>query len=328
MSEAVEYLTLSNSKAKTWRRCPKQFEFKYKMNLKSKKRARPLELGSFVHELMQWHYDGMDWKEAWRQGRDQFYGLFEEEREDLGDIPADALRIFTAYLRHYRDEDQHYHIIDTELDEVITLPNGLRFRMIIDLVVEEPDGGIWLWDHKNVGNFMPVEFMLLDSQLSRYFWGAQYLGYKPLRGILFNELITKPPTLPKLLKNGKELEKRKNIRCDYYTYLHEVKRHNLPIKPHKEFLLYLKSKTQDDWFRRTRLPKDAPLTQRMMQELTMTSREIKNAEETDSFPRTPDKSCVWGCDYTGLCQLQLQGADIRPMIKQGFTERTPRKEDA
>jgi hypothetical protein len=56
--EAREYLVLSNSKVKTWNRCPKQWEFKYIYGLRPKKKTIQLERGSWVHELLMVHYDG------------------------------------------------------------------------------------------------------------------------------------------------------------------------------------------------------------------------------------------------------------------------------
>lgn len=324
MSVATEYKVLSNSKVKTWRRCPKQFEFKYPMGLRPKAKALPLERGSWLHELLQYHYDGMDWRRRHKELSAEFYLLFEEEREDLGDLPGECYRIMRSYEMNYVREDQGLRVIDSELDEVVTLPNGLKFRMIIDLVMEEPDGGLWIWDHKTVKDFLPADFLLLDAQLARYFWGAEQLGYSPLRGIVFNELRTKPPTLPEVLKNGR-LTERKNLQCDVYTYYRQIKRLGLDKRDYASTLRRLMSQN-DRWFRRTPLPKDPPLTRRLMQELTMTAREIKNAEETDAYPRTVEKDCQWMCSFLEPCVIQLNGGDISDVIKMRYETRKPKDE--
>lgn len=314
---------LSNSRAKTWRRCPKQYEYKYILGLKPKKKSIHLERGSWLHDLLQHHYDGEDWRARHKELTKEFDFLFDEEKEDLGDLPTDCERLFRSYLFNYHQEDQNYKVIDSELDEIITLPNGLRFRMIVDLVVEELDGGIWIWDHKTVGRFLPPDFLLLDAQLGRYFWGMERLGYKPLRGIIFNEIITKAPTLPKLIRNGTQLEKRKNLHCDFYTYYREIKRHGLDVQQHVGFLNHLKTKN-DDWFRRTPLPKDPPLTKTLMKELVDTAREIRNAEDLDAFPRTVMKDCQWDCSFMEPCAIQLMGGDASHTFKLRYTTREDR----
>lgn len=319
-------LRLSNSKAGTWRRCPKQFHFRYVRGLRSRRKALPLERGTWLHALMEAYYDPRDdqpsWREVHKERSKAFHVLFDEEKEDLGDLPTEVMRIFTSYLQRYGKQDKRWTVIDTELDEIITLPNGLRFQVIIDLIVEEPDGGMWIIDHKTVGRFMDADFMLLDAQLARYFWAAEHMGYGPLRGIIFNEVITKPPTLPKLLQDG-TLEKRANISCDVYTYYREIQRHGLDLEPHRAFLQKLKAQ-EDRWFRRTRLPKDNPLTDRLMEELYMTARDIERAASTGEYPRSVSKDCTFGCEFKTACQVELMGGDSDSIIQMGFT--TKRKE--
>jgi len=317
---------MSNSRAKTFRRCEKQYEFKYVMGLKPKAKAIPLERGSWLHKLLEVHYDGGDWKEAHRTLTNQFNGYFEEEREDLGDLPAECERIFRSYLMNYPDDRRNYKVIDTELDEVITLPNGLRFRIIIDKIIEEMDGGLWIVDYKTVKNFLPPDFLLLDAQLARYFWGAEKLGYYPLRGAIFDEIRTQAPTAPKQLKTG-GLERRKNIRCDVYTYFRELKRLGIDPKPYKPFLNYLMSKNEE-WFRRTRLSRDRSLVLQQMLDLNSTAKEIQRAEQRNHFPRSPMKDCQWDCSFLTPCAIQLQGGSIKEVVKMKYTTRSQRAEDA
>lgn len=325
-SEAHEFKTLSNSKIKTWRRCPHQFYYKYILGYRPKEKSIYLERGSWIHALLETYYDGGNWMERHKGLAHEFYGMFEEERELLGELPDECERIMRSYLMRYRNDDRDVKVIDTELDELITLPNGLRFRMIVDKVIEESDGGIWIVDYKTVGRFLPSDFLLLDAQLGRYFWGMEHLGYKPLRGIIYDEIITKAPTIPKVLQNGK-LERRANIHCDVYTYLREVKKlgHDWKDPYYAPFVKKLLNR-QDDWFRRSRLPKDPPLTKRLMEELVMSAREIKNAEETDSFPRSPMKDCQWDCSFIGPCAITLQGGDAEAILKMKYDRRT-RKDD-
>lgn len=335
-----EALRLSNSKANTFQRCPRKFMYRYEQGLRAKVKALPLERGTWLHALLETHYanydrhtvkvgkrlvpTGGDWRVTHKALTQAFNTLFDEEKEDLGNLPEECLRIFKSYLMRYAKEDAaRWKVIDTELDEIITLPSGLRFQIIIDLIVEEPDGGLWIVDHKTVGRFMPVDFMLLDAQLARYFWGAEHMGYKPLRGILFNEVNTTAPTLPKVLTNGTELEKRANLRCDVYTYLRELKRHGMDLDPHREFVKRLASQ-QDMWFRRTRLPKDPPLIKTLMEELEMTADAIRHAQDTGHYPRSVSKDCTWGCEYLHMCQVELAGGDASDIIKSRFTTKEER----
>lgn len=321
-------MRISNSKAKTWRRCPKQYEFKYVHKLRPKRRKIHLELGSWVHDLLMHYHDGQDWKKQHRLLTVKFNNLFEEEKEDLGDLPQEALRLMSSYLRHYEKQDKDHHTIDTEMNEIITMPDGTEFNFIIDEIYEEPGQGLWLRDHKTVGKFMPADFMLIDAQLTRYFYCAEKLGYTPLLGVEFNEIRTKAPVVPEELKSGL-LSQRQNMDTDYWTYLRAIKRRKQSPKIYMETLRRLWEREQGDsrFFRRSRLPKDKPVTDRMMAELTMTAQEIEAAEAVNRFPRTADKSCEWMCDYMDLCVVELTGGDTSSLIKMKYDQKKRNEED-
>lgn len=324
MAVAEQRMRLSNSKVKTWRRCPKKYKYKYVDKLQPKTKSLPLERGTWLHSMLQYHYDGMGWKTVWKRLARDFNNLFEEEREMLGDLPGETKRIMQSYLRHWQLEDQGITVVDSELDEIVTLPNGIDFNFIIDLIVEDDDGGLWLWDHKTVKDFMDADFHLLDAQLTRYYWCAEHMGYTPLRGVVFNELRTKPPTIPQLLVRG-GLSVAKSIDTDLYTYYREIRRHDLDPADYSEILQRLAAQN-DKWFRRTRIPKDPPVTKALMEELVYSAREIRRAERRGEFPRTPEKSCKWDCEFKDLCVTELHGGNVNPIIKMNFTERRRREE--
>jgi hypothetical protein len=321
MEPAEGGLRLSNSKVKTWRRCPKMYEFKYVMGLKKKEPAVHLRRGSWLHELLMVHYDGHDWLERHAELTRTFLNeTFEEEREEYGDLPEECERIMRSYVQHWKQDDAKLRTVDTEVDELIALPNGDVFNFIIDWIVEDNSRGLWLYDTKTVGKFMSEAFMTLDTQLARYFWAAERMGYRPLRGVVFNEVITRAPTKPEVLKNGR-LTERKNLQCDVYTYYHCIQELGQDPREYAETLRRLKAQS-DRWFRRTPLPRDAPLTKMHMKEMMMSSREIKSAVRRGEFPRTVDKSCEWGCDYMEPCMIQLHGGDISEVIKRRYEQRT------
>lgn len=312
-------MRISNSKANTWRRCPLKYKYKYVDKLESRRKSLPLTRGDWLHQMLMQHYDGQGWEAIHGKLTRNFYNLFEEEREDLGDLPAETRRILQSYLHRYRREDTGLVVVDSEVDEILTLPNGLEFNFIIDLIIEE-DGLLWLWDHKTVGNFLPEDFKLMDSQLTRYFWAAHHMGYRPLGGVIFNELRTKPPIVPKLTAKTKQLERRMNIDTDLFTYYHEIRRHGFDPSDYSAILAHL-AKQKDKFFRRTRLPKDRHMTKRMMDELVWTADEIANAERKNRFPRTQTKDCRWDCEFKSICQTELFGGDPTPIIKKQFKQR-------
>jgi hypothetical protein len=237
----------------------------------------------------------------------------------LGDLPRECARIMRSYIAHYEHEDQRYVTIDSEMDEVVTLPNGLRVNVIVDLVVwDKRYRGIWLWDHKTRKNFEDADNIILDPQGSRYYDAAQLMGYRPLLGFVQNEIRTKAPAIPSVLRTG-GLSKRKNIDTDVRTYMAEIRRHGLDPNRYRDILQIIAARQKDKFFRRTALPKDPPILRTTRRELVQSANEIIHAKQKDAYPRTFDRSCSWGCDYRDICIAELLGGDISSMIKMNYT---------
>lgn len=317
-------MRVSNSKVKVYRRCPNQYRYKYVMKLQPRAKSLQLERGSWIHELLQAHYDGEDWMDLHKTRTKEFYNLPEEIREDLGDLPSECRRIMRSYLRYWRDEDKHFFVVDSELDEIVTLPSGLEFHVIIDLIVEDLRTNLlWIWDHKTRKSFEASDNMLLDPQLTNYYGAATILGYKPLGGVLYNEIRTKAPAIPEMTQRG--LTRRKNIDTDVFTYMSALRKHGLDPVDYSEILRHIARGQPERFFRRRKLPKDRPMLRTMRRELVQSAREIRAAEDDVRFPRTFLTSCKWDCDYKNLCIAELHGGDISSMIKLNFRRR--KKED-
>lgn len=320
-------LILSNSRLNTAHRCWNLYRYKYVMGLKKKQRSLPLERGSWIHELLMVDADGEDWKVRHKLLTAKFRNLWQEDRDELGDLPTECARIFLNYKRHYRSDRDRYVVVDTELDETVTLPNGVQLRIIIDRVVEDTiDGGLWLWDHKTRANFENIDSMMLDPQLTLYFAGAEILGYQPVRGVMYDEIRTKAPTVPALLKNG-SLSKAKNIDTDVFTYMSEIRRQELDPADYADILAIVANKSKDKFLRRTPLPKDPPVLRQVVREAMATGQQMLDCERRDAYPRCHDKSCNW-CDYKDLCLAELYGGDITPLINMNYTDRRVKDEDA
>lgn len=310
---------ISNSKAKTYRRCPKRYRYKYVDKLEPRKKKIHLERGTWLHALLMHHYDGQDWELHHRRLSTLFYEeTFQEQIDEFGDLPNDVKRLMKAYVNRYRAEDRHWTVVDSEVDEYITLPNGLKFNFIIDLIVEEA-GYLWLVDHRGIKSFMRSDVMRRDPQLSRYFYGAKKLGYSPLGGVIFNQIRTKPPAVPLVLQSGR-LSQRMNIDTDIHTYYRAIRQLRQDPASYSQILQHL-ARQQDKFFERSRLPKDRALMRNTMRDLIETAQEIQIAEQVQRFPRTIDKSCEWECDFRDVCMVEYLGGDPSSVVRMNFRQR-------
>lgn len=157
----------THSMVKTFRRCPKQAEYKYARRLKAKRQGAPLKRGVWMHELLEDHHGGKDWRARHAALSTKFYELFDEEREYYGDLPGVINTMMEAYEWHYAKDTWIVH--ETEVTLEAELPDGTLYRGKIDAIIEN-SLGIWLIDHKTHGRIPGLGFRLLDAQNALYVW--------------------------------------------------------------------------------------------------------------------------------------------------------------
>ena len=347
MCGAYRSMTLAafnQSKIKMWRRCQKQYAFRYDYSPDGKelvpKHAKvQLQRGTWLHALIEAHFReeaGMSmakgtWKEVHAQYKAEFDKLFEEERSELGDLPDECYRIFKSYLRFYGDEGDRYvtaklHDGSPAVEFVLEaeLPDGRTFKGRVDRLVEDTEyGGLWVWDHKWVKTVPDSDERMMSPQSPMYVWGLRSLDYD-LRGFLYNYGRTKAPAIPQVLKKPQgAVSQRRNMDTDIATYCKVLKEQygenwkTMAKTVYREHLQRLKNR-EVLWFRRERIPVDDALIERCLTEFTASIAQIDNREDHLTAPRSYFYNCKFGCEYHALCVAEFTGLNIDPLIKSRY----------
>lgn len=356
-------INLNQSRVKMFRRCQKQYSFRYdypalyggtkNQEMVPKRKKLPLYRGTWMHALQQalhqeWAgnkefsveigkniYDVSSWQEMHEDLCEEFDAMFEEEKEDLGELDEECERLFRSYLRFWREDVDRYDIaiIDDkpaiELIVSMEVPGmkGIRFKGMIDLVVEDLEyGGLWIWDAKWVKTIPAPDERMMSPQALLYVWTLRQMGYD-IRGFVFNYGRTKPPAIPYVLqrssKNGPagSVTVRKKLDTDLRTYVQAIK--DAHGKDWKKWLSYYKPKIDELrgreglWFRRERIPTEPERVETALAEYITTARDILRRAET--APRTYTYECKFQCEYHDLCVSEFTGLDISPLVKANFT---------
>ena len=317
----------THSMLKTFRRCPKQAEFKYVHRLKPRLLGSPLKRGTWIHSLLEEHHAGRDWRAMHAKLSAQFNKMFDEEKDFYGDMPTEIKTIMESYAWHYKNDPWIVH--ETEFQIEAEFPDGSIYRGKVDALVEN-QFGLWLVDHKSHKSLPDHSFRLLDSQSALYLWAAQQNGI-PVLGFIWNYLRWKAPSVPQILKDGSRLSKSA-CDTDYPTYVRALKRYKeeygLKITPeYKERARYLKSlqykpgmPQASGFFRRDVLEKSPEMLERAMRENFHTAQRMNTYDFRDkaAVERVVERSCSFSCSYTDLCTADLMGANTRPLIKQNY----------
>lgn len=318
----------THSMVKCFRRCPKQFNYKYIERLRPKALGRPLSLGTWFHTLLETYYKEGDWKEAHAELTKKYYELFEEERDELGPLPEDCERLMRSYLWHYSNEVWKIHEVEYTLEA--EWPDGTVYRGRIDLLVEN-QFGLWIVDHKTTKRMPDLGFRLLDAQSALYIWAA--LKNKiPVQGHIWNYVVSKPPTIPKLLKDGSRIARLNQLNTDYPTLVKFIKANEIDPRPYKTLLMRLKSQQYEagamqtsPFFIRSVLEKSNEMLKKVASEAYHTSKRMHAYpfHQPEIVERVADRSCTFSCSYTELCTMELFGGNTNNLRKQKYTVGDP-----
>jgi PD-(D/E)XK nuclease superfamily len=356
----------NQSRIKQFRRCQKQYSFRYdypgfygkkgKMEMIPLKKRLPLYRGSWMHALQEAHHhswadipefkmvfgEGRNALEFWVQGwedvqetlTEQFNNQFDEEKEELGDLPAETKAMWREYLKFWKDDFDRYTVAtlpdgEPAIEFIVECPLdkfGLKnaaFKGKIDLLVEDKEyDGLWIWDAKWVKSIPPPDERMMSPQACLYVWALRETYDLDVRGFVYNYGRTKAPAQPRVLLNG-TLSVAAKMDTTYATYLTAVK------KTHGEkwknwvpyYLPKLKALKGREalWFDRERIPVEDDRILLAIREYTATVRDIQRREKRREYvPRSYFYSCAYSCDYHSLCAAEFQGIEIEPMIKQYF----------
>ena len=347
----------NQSRIKMFRRCQKKYSFRYDygedhQEMVPKKRKLPLYRGSWMHALQealhyQWAgfeqfsiefgtetFDVSSWEELHEDLTEEYDQLFDEEKEELGDIDVECERLFKSYLRYWKEDEKRYQVAEiegkpaVELIVSVNLPKlkGAAFKGKIDLVVEDLEyGGLWVWDAKWVKNIPAPDERMMSPQALLYVWALRLMGYD-IRGFVFNYGRTKAPATPYVLKRSSSrgpagsVTMRRRLDTDLRTYLQAIKEAH--GKRWREWLPYYKPKLlelrgrEGLWFRRERIPTEDERIERAVEEYYATVRDIRRRSE--DTPRTYQYDCKFGCEYHDICTAEFTGLDITPLVKANF----------
>lgn len=330
----------NQSRIKLFRRCQKAYSFRYDTKPGQEMVPRVpkvgLRRGSWLHELIEAHHrnwagEDINWRDVHERNSREFEGYFVEEQEELGDLPSECFRIFRSYLRFWRADADSFEVamlkeggpaiefnVEVPLDKWgISSP----FKGRIDLLVRDLEyGGLWIWDHKWMKMIPRPDERMMSPQALMYAWALRKLGYD-IRGFLFNYGRTKPPTIPRVLKNG-SLSMAKRMDTDYSTYLTAIKENHgeqwklYAKKVYRQKLLDLKGREQM-WFNRQRIPVEPARIKRGLAEFLITIKDIERRNMKHP-PRSYFFNCPFTCEYHDPCVAEFQGLDIEPLIKKSY----------
>lgn len=313
-------LIVSYSQIHTWRLCSRKYHYKYNEQLEPKVKALQLKQGDVIHQALEAYSKGENWKKVLnRISQENEILALEDGDIELKQIIKNSIKIIRNYIRSWEDDRWNYIFVEKEFDPIFLCEvQGQRIGLVIkiDGLIEDEDGRLWLIERKTNQKFKDPESRIRDLQTSLYCWVLWKLGYD-VQGVIWDEVRTKLPTVPKVLKNGL-ISKRKNIDTDYVTFKKALKNNGQTIEGYEDILERLEFNT---FFRRQPFPADKEFVKNIVKDFKSTVVRLVKYR----YKPIAEVSFICGnCDYYHLCMADLKGLDTEFMKKASYKQRRNR----
>lgn len=318
----------SASKVGRWRRCLKKGYYSDVMNLERVFKSIAPQRGVIIHKSLEHLYQGKDYVTPIKDLKLDLDQVFDEERQEWANLPAELYRIMRGYVRHYRDVDAEIKTVETEVEFEIDIPGGHTYSGIIDWIYAD-EQGLWVADHKTVGKIPPANELFMDLQTSLYAYAAEKTLGRKVQGVVFNHIRTKAPSIPKVLKSG-GLSKAA-CDTDVRTYFDEVKKQGLNVEDYRDMIPKLEDNV---FYKRTKLPVGSKTLKILIEEISSTltftetlMREHERSGNENIFARNIMKQrCTWDCEFCKLCFTDLAGMNTEDIIANDYKTKEGRKD--
>lgn len=298
---------VSQSKVKTWRRCRYAYHLRYVDKLRKKRKSRPLQFGSIVHEMLEAHANGDDPFERLDAIDLENGDLFRGEQEMYGDLIEDIGIIMTEYFEHWEDEALFYVRRQGKAAEhefEVEIADGIVATGKIDAIAKAR-GLRWIVEHKTFTKVMSEDHRWRNLQSAVYTRMIDMLGWTPVDGMLWDNIRSKPPMAPEVLKSGK-LSQR-SLDTLPTKLLRTLK--ELELDP-RDFTHMIESaeKNRETYFKRMFTPTKKRVVDSLFGDFVETAREMSELHGRVKS-KNIERHCDW-CDYEPICRAELQGLDV------------------
>lgn len=312
--DKLDSFRFSHSKLKLWLKCKMAYHLKYVEKLRAKRKSRPLQFGTMVHEML----------EAWINGDDPFEVLAEFERkqgklfatmvEEYGDIVDDTRIIMSEYF-DYWDEQAAKHP-ENKLVFVRKNKRGAEHKFEVEvrpnvLLIGKIDAVAkakklrWMVEHKTFTQMPNEDHRWRNVQSAIYLRVNDMLGWEPLDGTLWDYVHSKSPAFPQVLKDG-SLGKR-SLNTLPTRILEVLEREGLSQKKYAH-LLTSASENRGHYFQRIFNPKKRKVIDALWADMMATVDDMVERHGRVQT-RTIERHCEW-CEYEPICRAALQGSDV------------------
>lgn len=204
------------------------------------------------------------------------------------------------------------------------------YSVTIDRVVEDSDGWLWLVDYKSAKQIQTLHFAT-DPQIGAYYWVAEYIYNRPVRGFLYQQHRKDVPQEPRITSLGRvSTDKRQLVtHASYRKALVNIFGPNVEKWPN-ENLLFLnelareEDPDKDKFIRRDKIYRNEASFQSEGTKILMEVEDMLNPN-LPLYPN-PTRDCAYMCPFMHACISLDDGSDFEHELQIAHAPREKENE--
>lgn len=301
MADPVRLPLLTNSRAKSFRRCARHHLYSYQQGIRPIEKAGPLSFGGWFHQML----------EAWWLATELRLEAALEKLAgavDLDDFDRVRLEeLMLGYDARWSEEPLTTERVEVQFECELRNPQSGQASRTWKLAgkldaIASRNGRPWIVEHKTTAEDISPgsaywRMLRLDTQISTYFLGAAALGFD-VEGCIY-DVIRKPALKP--LEATPE-ESRKYKKGTGELYANQRASDETPEEFRQRYREYVGEHLLD-LFQRGEVVRVQEELDDASFDLWQTARLIREAELAGRHPRNPDACRNWQrfCEYFDVC---------------------------
>ena len=320
---------VSQSKIKKWINCRKAYHYQYVEGLKKRIKARPLTFGIIFHEMLDAVANGRDPIEVLTKYDPAQLKTFREEKEIYGEIIEDATYIMEAYADYYRDEELTYIKYNGQYAEhwfSVMLTDDIRLVAKMDAFTHTPNGLRWLTENKTGAQIPDEDSRWRDLQTAVYVRICESLDLEPFDGLMWNYIVSKPPTRPSQNKDGTisgaHISTLPNVVEAVFEELGVVPR----TDPKAKKIIREAEENVPKYFKRVYSTVNRAVVDNLFEDFVSYAEEARDGHGIKQ-QRNIGRHCSW-CDFEAICRTELQDNNSDSVKRRDYVRKDRSKEEA
>ncbi len=324
----VDTINVGQSKVNTWRNCKQAYTFKYVEEIQRKRTRRPFVFGKIIHRMIEEDANKGDPFSVLDEAAVLDEKMFTSEREMYGEIIEDIRTIMADYFTYWKERGDTLRFLAVEdpatgvlrrAEHEFAVPlyaitgdtrdEGITFKGQIDGLGKTANKLRWLIENKSFDSLPSDDHRWRNIQYVVYSKAAIALGWiDTIDGVCWNYVMSKPPTIPQVLKDGTRLSVREVITLPSVVR-RALAEHKLDasLESHVK-LLADAEQNRSRYFQRIYNPLNTTTVDNIFSGFVDSAREMREYHGLKK-DKNLGRHCEW-CDYETICRAELTGGDV------------------